>query len=104
MATPEERALQLPDNNNWHDEEDVLVNDQAVGLPDVGTYNLYKITPPHKEREDLDKWIDKVDAAVQVSLPMDWGFGSSLDTKHVDLFLSRPLWIQTVISWSLRFL
>ncbi|KAJ5922674.1 hypothetical protein N7516_010377 [Penicillium verrucosum] len=58
-------ATYPPDNNNWHDEEDVLVIDQAVGLPDVGTFNLYKITPPLKEREDLDKWIDKVEKILE---------------------------------------
>lgn len=65
MATSASQAQLPPDDNNWYDEEDVLVANQAVGLPDVGTFNLYTITPPLKEREDLDQWIDKVEEILE---------------------------------------
>ncbi|KAJ5926178.1 hypothetical protein N7516_007951 [Penicillium verrucosum] len=76
-------ATHPPDNNNWHDEEDVLVIDQAVGLPDVGTFNLYKITPPLKEREDLDKWIDKVEKILE-SHNLHNLMSSSLDSDLIE--------------------
>lgn len=53
MATSESQAQLPPDDNKWYDEEDVLVSDQSLDLPDVGTFNLYKMTPPLKEREGL---------------------------------------------------
>ncbi|KAJ5681035.1 hypothetical protein N7536_012174 [Penicillium majusculum] len=52
MATSESQAQLPPDDSKWYD-EDVLVSDQSLGLPDVGTFNLYKMTPPLKEREGL---------------------------------------------------
>ncbi|OQE03959.1 hypothetical protein PENSOL_c001G08214 [Penicillium solitum] len=65
MATSGSQAQLPPDDNNWYDEEDVLVTDQAVGLPDVGAFNLYKITPPLKRSEDLDKWSHKVEKILE---------------------------------------
>lgn len=52
MATSESQAQLPPDDNKWYDEY-VLVSDRSVGLPEVGTFNLYKITPPLKERVSL---------------------------------------------------
>ncbi|KAJ5878380.1 hypothetical protein N7455_001845 [Penicillium solitum] len=66
MATSGSQAQLPPDDNNWYDEEDVLVTDQAVGLLDVGTFNLYKITPPLKRSEDLDKWSHKVEKILEL--------------------------------------
>jgi hypothetical protein len=56
---------QSADNNNWHEEDDAIVTDQAVGLPDIGSFTLHNITPPMKEREELDAWIDKVERILQ---------------------------------------
>jgi hypothetical protein len=33
---------------------DVIVTDQAFGLPEIGSFTLYNITPPMKEREELE--------------------------------------------------
>ncbi|KAJ5420288.1 hypothetical protein N7465_002807 [Penicillium sp. CMV-2018d] len=61
MVTTESQPQLAPHDNHWYDEEDIPVADQAVGLPEVGTFNLYEITPPLKERVDLDRWIGNVE-------------------------------------------
>lgn len=53
MASSQTQAQVPPDDNHWHNQEDVVITDQAVGLPDVGTFNLYKITSPLKQREEI---------------------------------------------------
>ncbi|KAJ5382606.1 hypothetical protein N7517_000517 [Penicillium concentricum] len=61
-----ESQIQEPDNSNWHEEDDVVVTDQSVGLPETRSYNLYNITPPSlREREDLHLWIDKIERILQ---------------------------------------
>lgn len=67
MAKPQHRArqIQVPDNNNWYEEEGVAVADQSVGLPEIGSFKLYKITPLLKEREELNMWIEKVEKILQ---------------------------------------
>lgn len=65
MATSQSQAQLPPNDRNWYDEEDVVVTDQSVGLPEIGTFNLYKITPPLKHREDLDNWIDTVEKILE---------------------------------------
>ncbi|OQE24192.1 hypothetical protein PENFLA_c010G03600 [Penicillium flavigenum] len=52
-------------NRDWHAKQDVAVADQAVDLPEIGSLNLYKITPPLKERTDLDMWIDQVEKTLR---------------------------------------
>ena len=52
-------------DNNWHEEDDVIVTDQAVGLPEIGSFTLYNITPPMKEKEELEMWIDKAERILQ---------------------------------------
>ncbi|OQD65213.1 hypothetical protein PENPOL_c006G08429 [Penicillium polonicum] len=58
-------TAQPPHNRNWHDEEDVTPADQSVGLPDIGTFTLFKITPLLKNKEDLDNWLDKVEKILE---------------------------------------
>ncbi|KAJ5456912.1 hypothetical protein N7530_012186 [Penicillium desertorum] len=47
-------AMQPAPNRDWHAKRDAIVKDQAVDLPEIGSFNLYKITPPLKERTELD--------------------------------------------------
>ncbi|CRL28833.1 unnamed protein product [Penicillium camemberti] len=65
MATSQSQAQLPPNDRNWYDKEDVAVTDQSVGLPVIGTFNLYKITLPLKHREDLDNWIDTVEKILE---------------------------------------
>ena len=58
-------TAQPPYNRNWYDEEDVILADQLVGLPDIGTFTLFKITPLLKNKEDLDNWLDKVEKILE---------------------------------------
>ena len=54
-----------PVDRDWYAKQDVIVADQAVGLPEVGSFNLYKLTPPLKERTDFDNWIDQVEKVLR---------------------------------------
>jgi phenylalanyl-tRNA synthetase beta subunit len=36
-----------------------------VNLPEIGSFNPYKLTPPLKERADLDIWIDRVEKVLR---------------------------------------
>jgi hypothetical protein len=51
---------QPPHDNNWHEDIDEEVADQSVGLPEIGSFTLYAITPPLLDPEDLEMWIDEV--------------------------------------------
>ncbi|KAJ5039433.1 hypothetical protein EN45_020090 [Penicillium chrysogenum] len=46
------------DSNDWKALRTSVVANQSVDLPKLGSFNLYKLTPPLKERADLDSWID----------------------------------------------
>jgi hypothetical protein len=61
MAESSNQPAAMQPNRNWYAKRDVVVADQAVGLPEVGSFNLYKITPPLKERIDFDTWVDQVE-------------------------------------------
>lgn len=52
-------------DKDWHAKKDVTVADQSVGLPNIGTVILFKITPPLKHKVDLDKWINKVEKILE---------------------------------------
>ncbi|KAJ5971829.1 uncharacterized protein N7479_001747 [Penicillium vulpinum] len=49
---------------NWDAIEDTdqttASGDQSNGLPEIGSFVLYKIEPPLKEKEDFDEWYDTV--------------------------------------------
>jgi hypothetical protein len=38
-----------------------ILSTLAFGLPEIGSFTLYNITPPMKEREELEMWIEKVE-------------------------------------------
>ncbi|KAJ5406820.1 hypothetical protein N7465_008104 [Penicillium sp. CMV-2018d] len=72
MSTPAASAstsaaatAQPPHNRNWYDEEDITPDDQSVGLPEIGTFTLFMITPPPKHKVDLDNWLDKVEKILE---------------------------------------
>ncbi|KAJ5788450.1 hypothetical protein N7457_003440 [Penicillium paradoxum] len=50
-----------PDNSDWKEVIHAPVENQAVNLPELGSFILDKITPPLKEREDANEWIDKAE-------------------------------------------
>lgn len=50
-----------PDNNNWDEEDDDIVTDQAVCLAEIGTSYLYKIAPALKQREEVEMWVGGVE-------------------------------------------
>jgi hypothetical protein len=54
-----------PVDRDWYAKQDVIVADQSVGLPEVGSFNLYKLTPPLKERTDFDNWMDQVEKVLR---------------------------------------
>ncbi|KAJ5922444.1 hypothetical protein N7516_010147 [Penicillium verrucosum] len=63
MTTPEKRALRLSDNNNWHDEEDMLDHDKWIDkvektLESHNLHNLIKRSIPWPNRRDPNsqKW------------------------------------------------
>jgi hypothetical protein len=53
------------DSNDWKAIRTTVVANQSVDLPELGSFNLYKLTPPLKERADLDNWIDQVEKVLQ---------------------------------------
>ncbi|KAJ5255089.1 hypothetical protein N7505_010240 [Penicillium chrysogenum] len=63
MAEPSSSAAaaQLDDSRDWKSLRSAVADNQAVDLSELGSFNLYKLTPPLKERADLDIWIDQVD-------------------------------------------
>ncbi|KAJ5836274.1 hypothetical protein N7447_002300 [Penicillium robsamsonii] len=54
---------------DWTSVEDAdqttLGGDQGEGLPEIGSFVLYKIEPPLKEKEDFDTWLDTVTKILQ---------------------------------------
>jgi hypothetical protein len=67
MAEPSSSAAaaQLDDSRDWKSLRSAVADNQAVDLSELGSFNLYKLTPPLKERADLDIWIDQVDKVLQ---------------------------------------
>jgi hypothetical protein len=53
------------DSNDWKALQTTVVANQSVDLPELGSFNLYKLTPPLKERADLGNWIDQVEKVLQ---------------------------------------
>jgi hypothetical protein len=53
------------DSNDWKALRTTVVANQAVDLPELGSFNLCKLTPPLKERADPDIWIDQVDKVLR---------------------------------------
>jgi hypothetical protein len=53
------------DSNDWKAIRTTVVANQSVNLPEPGSFNLYKLTPPIKERADLDNWIDQVEKVLR---------------------------------------
>ena len=48
------KSSNQPVDRDWYTKQDVIVADQSISLPEVGSFNLYKLTPPLKERTDFD--------------------------------------------------
>jgi hypothetical protein len=54
FSTTTDVANLAEDSNDWKAIRSTIVINQAVNLPEPGSFNLYKLTPPLKERADLD--------------------------------------------------
>jgi hypothetical protein len=54
FSTAADAAHLANDSNDWKAIRTTVVANQAVNLPEPGSFNLYKLTPPLKERADLD--------------------------------------------------
>ena len=58
-------TAQPPYNRNQYNKEDVIPADQSVGLPNIGTFTLFKITSLLKNKEDLDNQLDKIEKILE---------------------------------------
>jgi hypothetical protein len=106
MADPsssQQGALQP--NRNWHAKRDAVVEGQAVDLPEIGSFNLYKTTPPLKERTELDAWVDQVEKILRshklhnlINNKIPWPV---VDDPNGDKWYTLSLQVRTWISSSI---
>ncbi|KAJ5033942.1 hypothetical protein NUH16_005360 [Penicillium rubens] len=64
-SSSQQAAIQLDDSRDWKSKRRIVVDNQGVDLPKLGSFNLYKLTPPLKERADLYIWMDQVDKVLR---------------------------------------